>query len=216
MIDSIIFDLDGVITSTDEYHYLAWKEIANRLNIEFDREFNKRFLGVSRMECVNILLENYNKDVDDDFKKQIAEEKNEFYKTFLNNMTSDFVDDDVKNTLDILKKKNFKLAIGSSSKNTPLILEKIGYSHFFDAVSDGNQIKNSKPDPEVFLLAVKKLNKNVENCLVIGDAEADIIASKKANIKSASIGNASKLKLGDFQLDRLSDILKILEKINKN
>ena len=156
MIDSIIFDLDGVITSTDEYHYLAWKEIADKLNIKFDREFNKKFLGISRIECVNILLQNYIRKVDDDFKRKIAEEKNELYKNLLQNMTSDFVSEDVKSTLNILKKKNYKLAIGSSSKNTPLILEKIGYSNFFDVVADGNQIKNSKPDPEVFLLAAKK------------------------------------------------------------
>ena len=210
MIDSIIFDLDGVITSTDEYHYLAWKKIADKLNIKFDREFNKKFLGVSRMDCVNILLKNYKGSITDDFKKEIAEEKNNFYKSLLQSMTNDFVDNDVKNTLNILKENNFKLAIGSSSKNTPLILEKIGYSNFFDIVIDGNQIKNSKPDPEVFLLAVKKLNKNVKNCLVVGDAEADIIASKMAGIKSASIGNASKLKLGDYQLNKLSDLLKIL------
>lgn len=210
MIDSIIFDLDGVITSTDEYHYLAWKEIADKLNIKFDREFNKKFLGISRIECVNILLQNYIRKVDDDFKRKIAEEKNELYKNLLQNMTSDFVSEDVKSTLNILKKKNYKLAIGSSSKNTPLILEKIGYSNFFDVVADGNQIKNSKPDPEVFLLAAKKLNKDVKNCLVVGDAEADMIASKRANIKSASIGNASKLKFGDYQLDKLSDLLKIL------
>lgn len=129
-------------------------------------------------------------------------------------MTADFVDEDVKNTLNILRKNNFKLAIGSSSKNTPLILEKIGYANFFDVVADGNQIQNSKPDPEVFLLAVKKLNKNAENCIVIGDAEADIIASKRANIKSASIGNATKLKLGDYQLNKLSDIINILNRIN--
>ena len=179
-------------------------------NNESYREFNKKFLGISRIECVNILLQNYIRKVDDDFKRKIAEEKNELYKNLLQNMTSDFVSEDVKSTLNILKKKNYKLAIGSSSKNTPLILEKIGYSNFFDVVADGNQIKNSKPDPEVFLLAAKKLNKDVKNCLVVGDAEADMIASKRANIKSASIGNASKLKFGDYQLDKLSDLLKIL------
>lgn len=211
IINTIIFDLDGVITSTDEYHYLAWGEIAKELGIPFDRKINEQFRGVSRDDCVTILLKKYNGDVNQDFKNEVATKKNEIYKEYLKKITPESVGDDVKNALSELKKRGYKLAIGSSSKNTPLILKQIGYDNFFDAISDGNQIKNSKPHPEVFLLAAQKLNKQPSECLVVGDAEADIQAAIAGGMKSAAISHAAKMKLGDYQLNTLLDLLDILK-----
>ena len=210
-ITTIIFDLDGVITSTDEYHYLAWKEITNELNIPFDRKANEQFRGASRSDCVNILLKDYKSNADENFKSEMAAKKNEIYKTYLKKITPESVSNDVKETLKELKKLGYKLAIGSSSKNTPLILQQIGYEDFFDAVSDGNQIKNSKPHPEVFLLTAQKLGKKPEECLVVGDAKTDIQAANAGGMKSAAISHAANMKLGDYQLNSLSDLLKILE-----
>ena len=139
--------------------------------------------------------------------------KNNVYKEYLTEITPESVSNDVKQTLKELKKLGYKLAIGSSSKNTPLILERIGYDKFFDAISDGNQIKNSKPHPEVFLLAAKKLGKKPEECLVVGDAESDILAANSAGMLSASIGYASTVNLGDYKLNTLLDLLNVLKSI---
>ncbi len=210
-ISAVIFDLDGVITSTDEYNYLAWQKVADELGIYFDREINEQFRGISRVYCANILLERYKGVVSDELRKKVADRKNEFYQEYLKSMTKDSVSSDVKYTLDELRKRNYKLAVGSSSKNAPFILKQVGYFDFFDAIADGNQIKNSKPDPEVFLLAAKKLNKSVNECLVVGDAEVDIKAANNGKFKSASISYASKIGLGDYQLNKLSDLLNILK-----
>ena len=153
-IKAIIFDLDGVICHTDEYHYLAWKSLADQLDIGFDRKINNRLRGVSRMESLAIILEQYNGQplgVED--KAELAKQKNELYRNSLMNMGPKDLPDDVRETLDTLKRQGIKLAIGSSSKNAPLILEQIGLFNFFDAISDGNNIQRSKPDPEVFLKA---------------------------------------------------------------
>ena len=210
-ISAVIFDLDGVITCTDEYNYLSWQQVADELNIHFDREFNEQFRGISRVLCANILLQNYNGEVTDELRTKTADRKNEIYKEYLKSMTPDAVSDDVKYTLNELKKRGYKLAVGSSSKNAPFILKQVGYFDFFDAIADGNQISNSKPDPEVFLLAAKKLNKSPDECLVVGDAEVDIQAATNGKLRCASVSYASKIGLGDYQLNKLSDLLDILK-----
>ena len=149
----IIFDLDGVICSTDEYHYLAWKALADRLGIPFDRERNNLLRGVSRMASLEIILEKSRTTYSDEDKAAFAEEKNATYRQLLGRMSPKNLPDDVQNTLKALRAADIKLAIGSSSKNTPFILKRIGLESFFDAVADGNCITHSKPHPEVFLKA---------------------------------------------------------------
>ena len=215
-ISAVIFDLDGVITCTDEYSYLSWKRVAEELNLPFNREINEKFRGISRFYCAKILLKNHTNEITDELVNTVAEMKNKIYQEYLEKMTGEIVSNDVKHTLNELKKRGYKLAVGSSSKNAPFILKKIGYFNFFDAIADGNQIKNSKPDPEVFLLAAKKLDKDVSDCIIVGDAEVDMKAAKAGNFKSASISYASKIGLGDYQLNKLSDLLKILPSLNKS
>ena len=159
-----IFDLDGVICFTDQYHYQAWKKLADRLDIYFDEEINNRLRGVSRMDSLEIILERSCKVYTVEEKLAFAEEKNKIYKKLLRKMTPEDLPVDVKTTLKELRKKGCKLAIGSSSKNTKMILERIGLNNFFDAVSDGTNIVNSKPmqvlkgteligeDPKIVLL----------------------------------------------------------------
>ncbi|HWR18636.1 MAG TPA: beta-phosphoglucomutase, partial [Clostridia bacterium] len=156
MIKGIIFDLDGVLIHTDEMHYLAWKQVADRLGVVFNREINNRLRGVSRMESLEIILENA-KPISDVEKLNLTDEKNAAYKKLLQTLSEEDVDSDVKMVLRELKKRNIKLAIGSSSKNAGFILKQIKLTDFFDAVSDGNNIKKSKPDPEVFLKAAEFL-----------------------------------------------------------
>lgn len=207
----IIFDLDGVICSTDEYHYLAWKALADRLGIPFDRERNNLLRGVSRMASLEIILEKSDKTYSDAEKAAFAEEKNTTYRELLGRMSPADLSDDVKSTLEALRKTNLKLAIGSSSKNTPFILERIGLSDFFDAVADGNCITRSKPDPEVFLKAAEMIGLPPKDCLVVEDAHAGVEAAAAGGFTCAAMGDARDDAKAVWHLDRFSDLLKHLD-----
>lgn len=207
----IIFDLDGVICSTDEYHYLAWKALADRLGIPFDRERNNLLRGVSRMASLEIILEKSDKTYSDAEKAAFAEEKNTTYRELLGRMSPADLSDDVKSTLEALRKTNLKLAIGSSSKNTPFILERIGLSDFFDAVADGNCITRSKPDPEVFLKAAEMIGLPPKDCLVVEDAHAGVEAAAAGGFTCAAMGDARDDAKAAWHLDRFSDLQKHLD-----
>ena len=206
----IIFDLDGVICSTDEYHYLAWKALADRLQIPFDRERNNLLRGVSRMASLDIILEKAEKTYTADEKAAFAEEKNDLYLQLLRRMTPDDLPDDVKTTLDALRKAGLKLAIGSSSKNTPFILERIGLGSFFDAVADGNCITHSKPHPEVFLKAAEMLRLAPKDCLVVEDAHAGVKAAVAGGFDCAAVGDARDDVRAAYHLDRLTQLIPVI------
>ena len=208
----IIFDLDGVICSTDEYHYLAWKALADRLGIPFDRERNNLLRGVSRMASLDIILEKSGKTYTEEEKAAFAEEKNTLYRELLGRMSPADLSGDVKNTLEALRKTDLKLAIGSSSKNTPFILERIGLKDFFDAVADGNCITHSKPHPEVFLKAADKLGLIPQDCLVVEDAHAGVEAAKAGGFDCAAMGDARDDERADWHLEKFSDLLIHLER----
>jgi len=208
--DAIIFDLDGVICFTDEYHYLAWKALADEYNIPFDREVNNRLRGVSRMASLEIILEKYTgPELSDEEKAAMAEKKNTLYREYLKQMSPKDLSDEVKETLDLLKQRHCKLAIGSSSKNTPFILERIGLKGYFDAVSDGNNITKSKPDPEVFLKAAGMLKEDPKDCLVVEDAVSGAEAGHAGGFKVACLGDASKEQAGDYNMESFKDLLNI-------
>lgn len=207
---AVIFDLDGVICTTDEYHYQAWKETADGIGVYFDREINNRLRGVSRMASLDIILENFNGELSQAEKEELAEQKNERYKKLLSNMSPDDLGRDVKITLDTLRSKGYLLAIGSSSKNTPFILRQLGMENFFDAVSDGNNITHSKPDPEVFLKAAEMLCMPSESCLVVEDAVSGAEAAHAAHMKAACVGDASEAGAGDYNMKSVRDLLEIL------
>jgi len=206
----IIFDLDGVICSTDEYHYLAWKALADQLGIGFDRQINNRLRGVSRMESLEIVLEKSDKAYTDAEKAQFAEIKNALYRELLGQMTEADLSDEVRDTLNALRGKGSKLAIGSSSKNTPFILERIGLSGYFDAVSDGNNITRSKPDPEVFLKAAQMLGLPPAECLVVEDAHAGVEAAVTGGFECAAIGDARDDDRAAWHLNTFSDMLNVV------
>lgn len=186
-----IFDLDGVIVSTDEYHYLGWKRLADELGIPFDRHINERLRGVSRMQSLEIILEKATQTYTADEKQAFAERKNTYYREFLNQVTPRDILPGVLELLAELKTKQIKIAIGSSSRNTPLILAQIGLSDYFDAVADGNDITRSKPDPEVFLLAAERLGVPPLECLVVEDADAGVEAALAAGMFVLGVGSAS-------------------------
>lgn len=208
---AIIFDLDGVICHTDEYHYLAWKAMADSLGVYFDRQINNRLRGVSRMASLEIVLENYKGNLSPAEKEALATQKNELYKESLKQMTPADLSDEVRTTLDTLRSRGYKLAIGSSSKNAPFILQQLGLGSYFDAISDGNNITRSKPDPEVFQKAAQMLCIPCEECLVVEDAVSGAQAGKHGGMKVACVGDASKEKAGDFNLTSFAQLLEVVE-----
>ena len=208
---AVIFDLDGVICHTDMYHYQAWKQIADELGIYFDEEINNRLRGVSRMESFEIILERYEGTMSLEDKVVYTTRKNEAYKELLKNMSPADLSPEVKETLDGLRAKGLKLAIGSSSKNAGVILERLGLDGYFDAVSDGNNITRSKPDPEVFVKAARLVGEASGDCLVVEDAKAGLEAAIGGDMDCAAMGDAVASGLATYDLIEFSDLLKITE-----
>ncbi len=210
-LDSVIFDLDGVLVFSDKYHYLAWKRMADDMGIYFDEKINNRLRGVSRMASLEIILENYKGEpLSEEAKFELAERKNSYYRELLGNMQPCDVSDNVRYTLRQLKQDGYKVAIGSSSKNTKFILERVNLDGEFDAISDGTNIVNSKPDPEVFLKAAEFLDSNPVNCIVVEDSESGIDAAVAGGMVSAAIGDATNCGKADYCINRLSDLIGIL------
>lgn len=197
LIKGCIFDLDGVIVDTAKYHYLAWKRLANELGFEFTKEQNEKLKGVSRMRSLDILLEIGNKDFDDNTKLELATKKNQWYVEYISQMDISEILPGVKDFFNILKENNIKIALGSASKNSKLILKNLNLENSFDAIVDGTKVSKAKPDPEVFLIGAKELNLSPEHCVVFEDAEAGVEAGKAANMKVIGIGSPSILKKAD-------------------
>ncbi len=206
---NIIFDLDGVICFTDRFHYLAWKEAVAPLGVEFNETINNRLRGVSRMDSLNIILEKYDGELSQTDKEAICEHKNSIYREMLKNMSPADVSEDVLYTLSELKKRGVKTAIGSSSRNTKLILNRLGITDLFDAIADGNDIVRSKPDPEVFLKAAEKLGEKPCDCAVVEDAISGIQAAKAGGFYGIAISDARKSPIADMRIEKLSDILTV-------
>ena len=208
---AVVFDLDGVICYTDEYHYRAWKALADKLHTPFDRVVNNRLRGVSRMASLEIILEQYTGPaLSEEEKLALATEKNELYRESLREMSPADLSDEVRQTLDTLRQRGYRLAIGSSSKNTPFILRQIGLEGYFDAVSDGNNITRSKPDPEVFLKAAEMLELSPSACLVVEDAVSGAEAAHRGGMDAACVGDAAKNGAGDYNLSSVRELLEIL------
>ena len=206
--NAIIFDLDRVICHTDQYHYKAWKEVADELNIYFDEQINNRLRGVSRMESFEIILERYEGTMTEEEKVFYTTKKNDVYKELLKEMTPQDLSAEVEETLTNLRESKIKLAIGSSSKNARFILERIGLIHFFDVIVDGNDITHSKPAPEVFVKAVEALGEHTSTCLVIEDAPAGVEAARGGGIDCAGLGEATQHPEVTYILSTFSDMIK--------
>ena len=211
----IIFDLDGVLVFTDKFHYQAWKVLADGLGIPFDEKINNRLRGVSRMDSLEIILEQYHGEaLTREKKEELAEQKNHLYRELLKTMTPDDVTPQVRHTLAALRERGIRLSIGSSSKNARFILERVDLLDAFDAISDGNNITRSKPDPEVFLKGAEFLGLEPGECAVVEDARAGIDAAKAGNMLAIGIGDACVYEKTDYSLHALSDLLEIVDKMN--
>lgn len=207
MIKGIIFDLDGVLVSTDELHYQAWKRLAEELGItNFTREDNERQRGVSRMASLEVVLEKSDKTYTQEEKVELADRKNEYYKESLKQLDDSAVLEGVKDALAVLKKKNLLLSVGSASKNAPAILEQTGIMPYMNQISCGLDTTRSKPDPEVFQIAAERMQLKPEECLVVEDSAAGVEAAKRGGMRSLGVGPFHATLGADFEAEGLGSV----------
>ena len=201
-----IFDLDGVIVDTAKYHYLAWKNLANSLGFNFTEKQNEQLKGVSRVKSLEILLKYGNVKLSEEKKQSLLLEKNKEYLEYVHKMTPKEILPGVNQLLTFLETNNIKFALGSASKNAPLILEKVRLYKRFTAIVDGNDVSKAKPNPEVFLIGAKKLGMNPENCIVFEDAMAGIQAANAAKMISIGIGDKKVLSEAAYVFRDMTEI----------
>lgn len=210
MKQGIIFDLDGVLLSTDEMHYAAWKSITDELSIPFGHTENNLLRGVSRMASLEIILDLGHLTLPEEEKQALAERKNSRYVALLQSLTPDVVTQEVRDTLRELHARGRKLAVGSSSKNAKLILRLTDLERYFDAVSDGTNISRSKPDPEVFLKGAQFLGLAPDDCAVVEDAVAGIDAANAGGFMSIGIGDAASYEKADAKITHIEELLNLI------
>lgn len=188
-IRGVIFDLDGVLVHTDELHFQAWLSIARELGVSFDREANHRLRGVSRAESLELLLAAKPElQLSVPEKEALCERKNALYRASLSTLTPGDVPPTTRRMLATLRARGLALAVGSSSRNAPLILEQVRLTSFFHAVVDGSMLSAAKPDPEVFLRAAALLSLPPERCAVLEDAPAGLLAARRAGMTAIGLG----------------------------
>lgn len=193
MIRGAIFDLDGVLVTTDELHYHGWARLAEEEGIPFSRDVNQRQRGIGRMESLDVLLENATREYTADQRREMADRKNGYYRESLQSLTPDDALPGARDMLHALRERGILLAVGSASRNTPLIMERVDLLREVDAVVDGNDVTRSKPDPQVFLLAAERLGLEPAECLVVEDAAAGVEAAHRAGMAALGIGDRGRL-----------------------
>jgi beta-phosphoglucomutase len=214
MIRACIFDLDGVIVDTAHYHYLAWKRLAGELGIDLSVEDNEKLKGVSRMHSLEIILGMGGISMSQHDKEMLANKKNSWFVDYVERMAPEEIFPGVKNLIQQLRSKGLKVGLASSSKNAITVLQLLHIKDLFDAIVDGTMITHSKPHPEIFLLAAKKLGLPPSECLVFEDAESGVEAAVAAGMKCVGVGSPKQLgkankvisKTGDFEVSSLHEL----------
>ena len=203
-----IFDLDGVLVDTAVYHYAAWKELANKLGFEFTEADNERLKGVSRMKSLEILLSIGNIKASSEQKENWAKEKNDRYVKLLDNLSEASLLSGAKDYLAKLHNEGVLIALGSASKNAPLILKKTCIEDMFDVIVDGNSVSKAKPDPEIFLKGAELLGLNPLDCTVFEDSQAGIDAARAGGFSVVAVDKYNVLTNADTYIKSLNDMLK--------
>lgn len=202
----LLFDLDGVLADTAKYHFLAWREIAGELGIEFTIKDNERLKGVSRERSFEIVLEVGNKTMAKEEQKKYCERKNERYLSYIQKMEADEILPGVREFLEDARKKGYLISLGSASKNSALILDRLNITHYFDAVIDGTKVTKAKPDPEVFVKGAEALGLSCDSCIVFEDAEAGIEAAHRGGMKAIGVGTKENLPEADIVIPGFSGL----------
>ena len=201
-----LFDLDGVIVDTAKYHLISWRKIAKCFNYELKVEDNRKLKGLSRADSLNQILNLANITLDPSSFKIYLEKKNQDYLSYVREITVDDILPGILEALDFLDKRRIKIALGSASKNARLILDQLEIGPFFKIVVDGNQVKKSKPHPEVFLKASMAIGINSKKCVVFEDSQAGIIAAKAAGMTAVAIGDKNDFANYDYCYPNFSSI----------
>lgn len=209
----LLFDLDGVIVDTAKYHYLAWKDLADKLGIEFTKQDNERLKGVSRMRSFEIILEIGNRKMTEEEKEHYCTLKNDHYLEYIMKLEKDEILPGVKEFLDSAREKGYKIALGSASKNSMIILERLGLLGSFDEIIDGTKVSSAKPDPEVFVKGAQSLGLDVSDCIVFEDAAAGVEAAHRGGMKAVGIGDIENLLEADTIIPGFAGIT--IEEIEK-
>lgn len=202
--EAIIFDLDGVITDTAEYHYQSWQRMADEEGLEFNREINEKLRGVSRERSLEIILDG--KKISEDEMKRLMDKKNGYYQEYLKEMDETDLLPGARELIDDSIDKGFKLAIASSSKNAKTVISALNINDFFEVIADGFSVNNPKPAPDLFLYAAEKMGLISEQCIVFEDAKAGIDAAQAANMLSVGIGPENRVGHADFRFDKVQDV----------
>lgn len=212
---AVIFDLDGVITDTAEYHYLAWKDLANSLGINFDKKSNEQLKGISRMESLEMILKFDKKEAmfSDVEKLEFATRKNEYYQVLIKDISKKDILPGIVELLKKLKANNIKIALASASKNATVIIEGLGLRSHFDVIVDVEKIKKGKPDPAIFLKGAELLGVPIDVCIGIEDAQAGVEAIKAANMFAVGVGSKEALKKADYIVETTNQL--VFEEIKK-
>ncbi|MBP5198947.1 MAG: beta-phosphoglucomutase [Lachnospiraceae bacterium] len=202
MLQAVIFDLDGVITDSAKYHFEAWKEIASKLQIPFDETYNEKLKGVSRLESLNLILDNGpgRDSFSESEKEALCTEKNEIYKELIKKITPSDLLPGIERLLKECKEAGLKIGLASVSKNAPFIMERLQISEYFDHVADAAKIKRSKPFPDIFSDCVESFNLLPANCIGIEDAKAGIEAIHAAGMKAVGVGSPDQMEEADLVL----------------
>ncbi len=198
MTEAFIFDLDGVITDTSEYHFMAWQEIARELGIDFTRRQNERLKGVSRRKSFEIILEEGGIVLGEEERLYYCKKKNDIYLKYINAISRKNLLPGVKEFIGNARRKGYKIALGSASKNALLILQRLQIERDFDAVIDGTKVSKAKPDPEVFVKGAGALGVPCESCLVFEDSAAGVEAAHRCGMKAVGVGNENVAKQADY------------------
>jgi len=208
LLKGIIFDLDGVITDTAEYHYLAWKKTAEAIGVPFNREFNEELKGVSRMDSLFKILDHgrIREQFSEAQVEELAHDKNMYYQELIKEITPNDLLPGIEAFLTECKEAGLKIGLASASKNGPVILDRLEVTSFFDTIVDPGTLKKGKPDPEIFVKAAEQLQLQVNECVGVEDAEAGIQAIKGANMFAVGVGTPERMKLADWQVGSTAEI----------
>ncbi len=203
-IKAFIFDLDGVLTDTAEYHYLAWKRMADEEGLTFNRKDNEQLRGVSRRASLELILQG--QLLSEEKMQDLMDRKNRYYRDYINRISEKDLLPGALEILEELRSRNYKLALASASKNAPRVIELLGIAPFFDVIADGNSVKKTKPAPDLFLYTAAKLAVEPMCCLVVEDAEAGITAARAAGMTTIGIGPAERVGAADYIYPAVADI----------